>query len=73
MVLIKVRQPIIHEDVARKRLVESELDSTFARLGRVVVSDFVSAGSVRNHQLMTDWIDFLAASVINNVFGNLKR
>lgn len=73
MVLIKVRKSVVHEDVASKLLVEGELDPTLARLSRVVVSDLISARPVRNGHLMADWIDFLASSVVNNVFRYLRR
>lgn len=73
MVLIKVRKSVVHEDVASKFLVKGELDPTLARFRWVVVSDFISAGPVRNGYLMADWIDFLTSSVVNYVFGNLRR
>lgn len=72
MVLIKVRQPVVHEDVALELLVEVELDSTLARRARVV-SDLISAGAVRNSQLVCYGIDFLTQRVVVNEFGNLRR
>jgi hypothetical protein len=74
VILVKVGELVVHENIALEILLEFELNATFAGIGiglRRILPDVLGTGQIRVNIVVA--VDLPAVGVIDPMFGNLER